>query len=746
MLTDLALILILAGVVTVLFKRLHQPLVLGYIVAGFLASPHMPYTPSVSDTESLEMWSEIGVIFLMFTLGLEFSFKRIVKMGIGPVVAALCIMLSMMGVGSGAGWLFGWGGMDRLFLGGMLAMSSTTIIYKAFDELGLRSRKFASSVLSVLVLEDILGILLMVVLSAMAATRQFDGTELVMSLVKLGFCLLLWFLVGVYVVPLFLRKNSRFINSETLLIVSVGLCFALVVLSTRMGYSPAFGAFMMGSILAETVEAERIERAVGGIRDLFGAIFFVSVGMLVRPEALTEYWLPILFITLAIIIGQAVFGTVGYLLSGLSLQSAMRGGFSMAQIGEFAFILAALGESLGVTSGHLYPIVVAVSIVTTFLTPYMMRLSVPAYAVVQRLVPGRVVSVLDRSRGDSKRVRRYEERVYTVRSSWSTLLSALLSQTAAYLTLSVALVSLSLASVLPLCRQIFTHWPGNIVCGIVTLLVVSLFLRPIVMRKNHSLEVRFLRRQGRLHGLLFDVLTVVRYALACVVVYHVLDYLSPYRWYYHIAASMGIVLLMVRSRAVKYLSVRMERTFVQNLRRREHLYDAQHPTYARRLQGRDLHMTTLTIPAQSQWAGRTLAALRLGSRNAVHVVAVLRGNQRINIPGGNTTLYPMDQLEVVGDDASIASLAQRMEAEVSTAPCDERPLVLQRITLSEHSPLVGRMLRDSGVRDRYHCMVVGMENDEGMLSSPAADHVFRRQDTLWVVGAAESIRQMMQAK
>ena len=293
LIADLALILVVAGVTTLVFKRLKQPLVLGYIVAGFIAGPHMPITPTVTDTGSIQTWADIGVIFLMFTLGLDFSFKKIVKMGMGPVIAACCIIFCMMSVGSIVGHLFGWSSMNSLFLGGMLAMSSTTIIYKAFDDLGLRQQKFAGEVLSVLILEDILGILLMVVLSAMAVSRQFEGVQLMGSLFKLAFFLILWFVVGLYVVPTFLRRTQRWMNRETLLVVSVGLCFLLVSIACRAGYSAAFGAFMMGSILAETVEAEHIERLVSPVKDLFGAVFFVSVGMLVDPAVLTAYAVPI---------------------------------------------------------------------------------------------------------------------------------------------------------------------------------------------------------------------------------------------------------------------------------------------------------------------------------------------------------------------------------------------------------------------------------------------------------------------
>ena len=324
LISDLALILVLAGVVTILFKRLNQPLVLGYIVAGFISSPHFQFMPSVTDMQSVQTWADIGVIFLMFTLGLEFSFKKILKMGSSPFIAACTIIFCMIGLGSICGHFFGWSRINSLFLGGMLAMSSTTIIFKAFDDMGLRQQRFASSVLSVLVVEDILGILLMVILAMVAAAGQLEGAALANSMLRLLLVLVVWFLVGLFIIPTFLRKNRKWMSRETLLIVSLGLCFLMVVLAVKMNYSAAFGAFMMGSILAETVEAEQIEGVVAPVKDFFGAVFFVSVGMLVDPQILAQYWLPILVLVLTIIVGQVIFGTGGYLLSGQPLKVAMQ--------------------------------------------------------------------------------------------------------------------------------------------------------------------------------------------------------------------------------------------------------------------------------------------------------------------------------------------------------------------------------------------------------------------------------------
>ena len=730
LLSDLALILAVAGVVSVVFKRLKQPVVLGYIVAGFLSGPHMPYTPTVDDVEGINLWSEIGVIFIMFSLGLEFSFKKILKLGISPILCALCIMTCMIGIGSLVGELFGWSSMNRLFLGGMLAMSSTTIIYKAFDDLGLRQRKFVKSVMSVLILEDILGIVLMVMLSAMAVTRTFEGTAMVMSLVKLAFILSLWFLVGIYIVPLFFRKNSNYINSETLLVMSIGLCFLLVILATKAGYSAAFGAFMMGSILAETVEAERIEAAVCSVKDLFGAIFFVSVGMLVDPAVIVEYWLPILVIVLSILVGQSIFGTMSYILSGQNLRDALQSGFAMAQIGEFAFIIASLGVSLKVTDAYLYPIVVAVSIITTFLTPYMIKLS-------QRLSEGETLDAMQHMMKQFHVL--HTDRAVKVDAPVLTYVVAVLRQTAGYYVLTLAAITLSLASFLPFCRSVFTHWPGNAICGVVTLTLISLFLRPVIMRKHHSVEARRMCSRGKAYRIIFYVLFLVRYALATWAVYYLFDYLSPYRWYWHVLLSIGVVFLILRSRGVKYYSIRMERTFRHNLTRRDRHYreameDRRNPRYGRRLRGRDLHIVRLTLPDNTMWGGKRLMELKFGREDNVILVAVLRGEHRINLPDGHTMLFPRDVIEVVGDDASIEAFSARMETECMEWNDQESELSLQRIVIDADSPFLGKTILESHIRKQLSSIVIGNELQDGTLSIATADYVFRQGDIIWLVG------------
>lgn len=543
LISDLALILMCAGLMTLVFKKLKQPLVLGYIVAGFIASPHFSLTPSVTDTANIQTWSDIGVIFLLFALGLEFSFKKMMKMGGSVVISACTIILCMIAVGICVGWAFDWKRMDCIYLGGMLAMSSTTIIYKAFDDLGLRQQRFAGLVLSILILEDILAIVLMVMLSTMAVSQNFEGGEMVGSLVKLVFFLILWFVVGIYLIPLFLKKVRQLMSDETLLIVALALCFGMVVFASKVGFSPAFGAFIMGSILAETIESEHIEKLVAPVKDLFGAIFFVSVGMMVDPHMVVEYIVPIVVIVLAILLGQAVFGTMGVLLSGQSLKTAMQCGFSLTQIGEFAFIIASLGVSLNVTSHFLYPIVVAVSVITTFLTPYMIRLAVPAYNWVDRTMPEGVRTFLERYSTGSQTVQH--------ENNWKKLLVAIMRIVLIYSVLSVAIMGLCLHLVVPLIVSALGDFWGRLLGAVVTISAIAPFLRALIMKKNRSIEFKALWSDSRFNHAPLIAVILLRVVIATGFVVYIIEFLFRASAALMVGIAVLLVVGMVFSRFLK---------------------------------------------------------------------------------------------------------------------------------------------------------------------------------------------------
>ena len=568
LIADLALILISAGVMTLLFKRLKQPIVLGYIVAGFLASPNMPYMPSVSDMHGIHVWSEIGVIFLLFALGLEFSFKKILKMGAAPIIAAVSIILAMMYVGAFAGSLFGWSDMDCIFLGGMLAMSSTTIIFKAFDDMGLRQKRFAGLVLSVLIIEDILAIVLMVMLSTLAVSKEFEGSQMLSSILQLGLYLVLWFTVGLYFIPMALRKLKPLLNSETLLIVALALCFGMVVAASAAGFSAAFGAFVMGSILAETVEAEAIAHLVAPVKNLFGAIFFVSVGMMVDMQLIIEYIVPIISIIAAVILGQTILSTCGFLLSGQSLKTSMQCSFSLTQIGEFAFILATLGTSLHVTSDFLYPIVVAVSVFTTFTTPYMIRLAEPAYKVVARMLPAKWIARLERNTNEKdEKVSDELQQLYNgcfKRFVFVMLISCVLC---------VAIMALMLYYGEPLIAGMVPERWVHVVTAVITALLCSPFLWMMMRSGGDSPEVNKLWDSGAHWRVRLTAYGVLRFLIAAVFVSYIVDYAVPWTSWLGMFAFVAILFIIFYSSTLEKQSERLTKNFTDNLSAREKMND-----------------------------------------------------------------------------------------------------------------------------------------------------------------------------
>ena len=742
LINDLALILIVAGIVTLVFKKLRQPLVLGYVVAGFLVSPHMPYTMSVIDSANIKTWADIGVMFLLFSLGLDFSFKKIVKMGVSPVISACTIIFCMMMLGIVVGHGFGWERMDCIFLGGMLAMSSTTIIYKALDDMGLRQQKFAGMVMSVLILEDILAIVMMVMLSAIAVGSSPDGGQMVGSILKIVFFLVLWFVVGIFLVPWFLRSVRKLINSETLLIVALGLCCFMAVLSTKVGFSSAFGAFVMGSILAETIEAERIAKLVEPVKNLFGAIFFVSVGMLVDPNVIVSYAVPIVALVITILIGQAVFGTVAFMLGGQSLKSAMRCGFSMAQIGEFSFIIASLGLSLGVIGKFLYPVVVAVSVITTFLTPYMIRLSVPCYGLLERRLPKRWVRAMNNtalshpSSGHSNK--------------WKSLLWQMTRITVVYSILASAAITLMLMFFLPFIRHVMPgmHWWANGICGVLTVLVISPFLRAMVMKKNHSEEFRALWSESRLNRLPLLVTILVRVLVAVAFIFYVCNYLSRFTNALMISIAAAVVLIMVLSRRLKRSSILMERMFVLNLRSRDieaQVLGRKKPLYEGHLLDRNIHIGEFDVPEDTAWAGRSLCALQLRNTFGVMVSSILRGHQRINIPNGDNVVYPGDRIQVIGNDDQLAVFGKAVSGDVvePDPEIEKREMRLRQMVIDGRSQFVGKTLRESGIRDEYNCMVVGLEEGKENLSVIDPSRRFVKGDIIWVVGEEDALRRLI---
>lgn len=744
LISDLALILVVAGVVTILFKKLKQPLVLGYIVAGFLVSPHMPYVPSVIDQADIKLWADIGVIFLLFSMGLDFSFKRIMKLGLSPFIAVIGIVSSMSVVGYGAGRLFGWTHMEGVFIAAIFAIcSSTTIIYKTFNDLKIKHQKFTDIVMSVLVLEDVTSIIMMVILPTLAVGSAVSGLQFVGTLSKIGFFVILWFVVGIFTVPLLLRKIRKHLTNEILVIVSLALCFLMAVLSAQVGFSSAFGAFVMGSILAETIEGSKIVKVVDPIKDLFGAIFFVSVGMLVEVQVLLEYALPIVAIVAFIIVGQAIFGTLAFLFSGQSLKTSMQCSFSMAQIGEFPFIIATLGLSLGVIGNFIYPVIVAASALTTFLTPYIIKSAVPCYDFIEAKLPQRWVKTL-------RRLNIGEEKS-SADNHWKTLLLQMSYITLINVIICMAIILLMLNFFLPIAHEVLSNAWGNLAGVLLTILLISPFLRIIISKPNHSQEFKTLWTEGHRNRLPLIFTVLVRIGISVALIFYTSYKLTYISNALLISIACALIIPIILSRRLKQRGIKMERLFIQNLRSKEIetiILGHKKPVYAHHLLDRNVHISLFEIPENSTWAGHLLKDLHFRTLFGIHISSIIRGKRRINIPDGNTLLFPFDKVEAIGTDEQLKAFSHALTSEVDEddSQVEKREMKLEQFVVDHDSILLEKTLQESGLREQFNCMVVGIEENNESLTIIDPTRRFQLGDILWIVGEKAALRELRTGK
>ena len=564
--SDLALILISAGVVTIIFKLLKQPLVLGYIVAGILVGPHLNLFPPVKDIADIEVWSEIGIIFLLFGLGLEFSFRKLTSVGSKAFVTAFLGIVAMMGVGMILGFLMGWETMQSIFLGGMLAMSSTTIIIKAFDDMHLKDEPFVDLTMVVLIIQDIVAVVMMVLLSTASASKQFAGMEMVMSIVKLVFFLVLWFVVGIFVIPTFFRKAKKYINDETLLIISIGLCFGMVIIANNVGFSSALGAFVIGSILSETIESERIIDLTKSIKDLFGAIFFVSVGMMVDPQVLAEYWKLVLSLVIITLVVKALVQTVAALVAGATLEESVKTGFTLSQVGEFAFIIASVGVSLGVMPKHIYPVVIAASVITTFTTPYWIKAATPFYNFLDRVIPANIKVQMDEYSLLGKK---------TGNKNWGSIITYSLPRVIIFSVLSFATLVFLFDYALPFLNkfeivQKLPHPLYNIIGAVLSLLIITPFLFGVTHNNQKTRQLYSdMARKSKGNVIVITVWTLFRMVIAAFFVSSILIKFFKYTKWLLVLITIAIVLFLMFSRyALRRFSF-LENNFMENLNAKE---------------------------------------------------------------------------------------------------------------------------------------------------------------------------------
>lgn len=729
---DLALILGAAGIITIFFKKLKQPVVLGYIIAGLLVGPNFKLFPTIGDVEGIKIWAEIGVVFLLFALGLEFSFKKLVKVGGSAAITGITELSFMMMLGYAMGQVLGWSNMDSMFLGGIIAISSTTIIFRAFDELGLKTKQFSSLVIGVLVIEDLVAILLMVLLSTVAVSQQFEGAQMFLSIGKLLFFLCLWFVMGIFLLPTFFKKVSRFLNSETLLVLSLALCLGMVVLADQVGFSAALGAFIMGSILAETTQAHKIEHLITSVKDLFGAIFFVSVGMLIDPQILVDYAIPVLILTLSVIFGKTIFVASGGLLAGRPLKQAVQAGTSMSQIGEFSFIIATLGVSLEVTSSYLYPIAVGVSVITTFTTPYMIKLAEPLYQFLLKVLPEKWITGLEKYSSSSQ--------IIESESNWKRLLHFYIQIIILNGVIMIALSLLVAYFLEPFLQKSITDpLTAKIIAAFIGLIVMAPFIWALTVKKmsKSAYAALWLDRKYS-HGPLV-MLEIARNAIAVLLVGFMLRQLFSF-W---IAVGGTLVAMLVigvvfRQRLQKFYQ-RLEDRFLQNLHERELL--EQNKTQSH-LSPWDAHLTHYKISPHAGFIGKTLEELQWRETYGINVAFIERGNKVMFAPARAEKIFPFDNIGVIGTDQQMLEFGKIMVPYEEDVDTEKELVELEKIVVDEHTRLKGLTIRESGIREKTNGLVVGIERKGERILNPSSFTQLEWDDIVWIVGNRKKIQQL----
>jgi CPA2 family monovalent cation:H+ antiporter-2 len=733
LIADLGLILAAAAITTLIFKRIKQPLVLGYILAGVLVGPHLDFLPSVSDGKSINIWGEIGVIFLLFSLGLEFSFKKLVKVGGSASITAIVEVVIMLLIGFSAGKAMGWSTMDSIFLGGILSVSSTTIIIRAFDELGVKHKKFAGLVFGVLIVEDLVAILILVLLSTLAVSQQFAGTEMLISIAKLFFFLILWFIGGIFLVPTFLKATKKLMNDETMLVVSIALCLIMVMLAVKVGFSPALGAFIMGSILAETTQAERIEHLVKSVKDLFAAIFFVSVGMLIDPQILVDYAVPILVITFATVFGKFLSSGLGALVSGQPLKTSVQTGLSLAQIGEFSFIIATLGVTLKVTSDFLYPIAVAVSAITTFTTPYLIKASEPFYFFLERNLPKKWVAGINRYSSSTAGI--------SSLSDWKILLKAYTFNTIIHSVILIAIVFLGSRYLKPFVTEhIINGNNGLIISLVITLFVMTPFIWALSIRRMEKKAYSHLWLNKKYTRGPLVALEILRIALGISFV-GFLIYQFYSTWIaVTIALALIITGMIVFSRKLQSFYNQLESRFLLNLNARED--QNKQPE----ILPWDTHLVELIVAPESKLVGQTLVELSVREKFGVNIALIERGKIMIPTPGRDERLYPNDKVLVIGTDDQLAAIKELFEAsldENAELNFPKEDMSLQKVVINSSSPVYNQSIRNSGIRETTNGLVVGIERAGQRILNPDSNMIFENGDVVWIVGNNKKIPNLL---
>lgn len=744
---DLALILIVGAVVSLLFRKIRQPLVLGYIIAGFFVGPHLSLFPTVHELDNIKTLADIGVIFLLFSLGLEFSFKKLMKVGGGATITAFVEIIFITLTGYITGKLLGWSTIDSLFLGGMLASSSTTIIIRAFDELGVKARQYAKMVFGVLIVEDLVVILLMVLLPMISVSKEVEGSQLLLVLLKLLFFLSVWYMGGIFLIPSILKTAKKLLDDETLLIIALGLCLGMVVIGTKVGFSAELGAFIMGSILAETTLVEKVEHLIKPVKDLFATIFFVSIGMLIDPVLITEHWVAVLAVTLLVIFGKFISTTTGALLSGQGLKQSVQVGMSMAQIGEFAFIVATLGLSLGVISDYLFPVAVGASAITTFSTPYMIKYSGRFYDVLARIIPVRWLGTIENYSSSSQTIQS-EGRWKKVVRSYATIVA-----TNGIIVIAIILITTNM--LLPLLvRSIDSETVAKIVTIFLTLAIAFPFLWALMVKRPESMAYSELWTNSRYnHGPLV-MMEILRVIIGLLLIGFLVEKIFFTLISLVVVLPLMVLVFLIFSKRIRDTYIQIEMRFLSNLNARERAAARAGNQTGKPFQSREkppvrldlweANIQEFEVHPDACFSGESLQNLSWRTQFGITVLFIKRGNTLIFGTNSSITLYPYDIIGVVGTEEQLEKFSAmfRLACESPDPGRRQEEIIINKILVSDLNNLEGKSIKESGINDRTSGLVIGVERGEERILNPASSTVFHKGDIVWLAGERGKLKKL----
>lgn len=741
LISDLAVMLITAGFATILFKKIKQPVVLGYILAGFLISSYFPFFPTVVDTENISTWSEIGIIFLMFHLGLEFNLHKMAQVGSTAIITVFVKITGTLLCGFAIGRVLGFGTMDSIFLGGMLSMSSTIITIKAFDELNLKKEKFTELVFGTLVIEDIVGVFMMVILSTISVSQNVSGSGVAVSLSLMLLYLVIWLILGIYFLPTLLNRTIGIMNDEMLLVTALGVCFGMVILANALGFSSALGAFLAGSLLAGTVHVERIENLTTGVKDLFGAVFFLSVGMMVNPETLVEYALPIFLITLVTILAKLVFTSLGMLLSGQTLRNSLMSGFSLAQIGEFAFIIATLGMNLGVTGDFLYPIVVAVSVITTFTTPFCIKAAPSFIKFVEKRLPDKLVAKLNQYTSADQAENEKD-------NDWYLYIRKYFSRLVVFGGLMLFIVIFGLHFLRPVLEGYMPINTADIVTCAVIYCIMALFVGPLMNLHNNLFTSLWLKRKSfRLPLIVLNLIKVATITAIAMIPLGSLFKIKPI-WLFFIVVTVVVILGKYDGMTGWYLQ--LETRFLRNFN--ERLIEDEEAKGGKQTWLHDkLHIISFIAPENASFLNTSLDDLEWGYRYNIYVVKIRRGNHTYILPKESESIHGGDKVYVIGEEIAIMNFYKIIDSEPckrmrtlrqfmdSGYPDVEKALSVCAVKITGEEPFAGKSIKSGNVRKEWNCMILGLQRGGLPIIMPNASMIISKDDIMWVIGSNNNV-------